>query len=702
VDTSRQVVEIAGRRLILTHLDKVLYPETGTRKADVIGYYALIAPLLIAHAHDRPVTRVRWVHGVGTTEHPLHPFVQKDLDSGTPDWVPRVVLRHHESAKAYPLVDDAAVLAWFAQIGALEVHTPQWRVDASGERMPPDRLVLDLDPGDGVGLPECAQVALWCRAILTGMGLDARPVMSGSKGIHLYCGLDGSLDSEQVAAVAHELARALETDHRDLVVSTQRRIDRAGKVLVDWSQNSGDKTTVAPYSLRGRRQPWVAAPRTWEEIEAPGLRQLGYEEVLQRVDESGDLLGRRSGPARFDSVRSLGERSESRAAAARSRATALAVTAPAPEHAPTYAPMLASPGTAAMLALDPGRWVFEGKWDGIRALASVTADDHGGLTVRLTARSGNDITATYPELAAIARAVDRPAVLDGEVVAFAEGRTDFGLLQRRHRLSTPAEIERMAAEIPVRYLAFDVLEIDGRPILDEEYDVRRAALSHIVTPSSGAPVDVPPTVAGTVHEALERSARAGWEGIVAKDRRSTYSPGRRSTGWVKLKHRRTQEVVVGGWMPGDGRRAGGVGSLLVGIREAGALHYAGRVGTGFSDAALDDAAERLAACASVGSPFDDAPAEETRGARWVRAELVGEVEFAHWTRDGRLRHASWRGWRDDKRPDEATRDAPWLEGGCDAPSAHDALPQSASAVPDDASIAPLARARTMDSQSEPS
>ena len=151
-------------------------------------------------------------------------------------------------------------------------------------------MVLDLDPGEGAGLAECARVAGWCREILTDMGLESFPVTSGSEGIHLYAPLDGSASSEEVDQVAHELARALETDHPEEVISTQSRSKRTGKVLVDWSQNNGKKTTVCPYSLRGRLRPTVAAPRTWEEIEDPALAHLEMAEVLERVEGGIDLL----------------------------------------------------------------------------------------------------------------------------------------------------------------------------------------------------------------------------------------------------------------------------------------------------------------------------------------------------------------------------------------------------------------------------
>jgi bifunctional non-homologous end joining protein LigD len=247
----RQVVTVNGHRIELTHLDKVMYPETGTTKADVLSYYASVAPALIRHAANRPATRKRWVHGVGTTEDPGAAFFQKNLDEGGPDWLGRREIRHTDRVNVYPLVNDLATLTWLAQRGALEIHVPQWRFSPDGEAQNPDRLVLDLDPGPGVGLDECADIARFARRILQGMALEPVPVTSGSKGIHLYAPLDGTYTAQQVVLVTHELARALESDHPDRVVSGMSKALRPGKVFVDWSQNSAAKTTIAPYSLRG-------------------------------------------------------------------------------------------------------------------------------------------------------------------------------------------------------------------------------------------------------------------------------------------------------------------------------------------------------------------------------------------------------------------------------------------------------------------
>jgi bifunctional non-homologous end joining protein LigD len=284
-----QTVELDGRRLRLTNPDKVLFPASGTTKAEVISYYVAVADRLLPHAAGRPVTRKRWPDSVGTPDRPGELFFEKNLPDSAPDWVRRVVVRHKSHTNVYPLVDGPATLAWLGQVAALELHVPQWRVEADGTPRHPDRLVLDLDPGPGVGLAECVEVAMAARELLADVGLDAWPVTSGSKGLHLYARLTGEHDADYVNAFAKQVASALEDELPDLVVSSMKRSLREGRVLVDWSQNNRAKTTIAPYSLRGRpaadgEGPFVAAPRHWDEL-GPDLRHLSMAEVLERTDD---------------------------------------------------------------------------------------------------------------------------------------------------------------------------------------------------------------------------------------------------------------------------------------------------------------------------------------------------------------------------------------------------------------------------------
>lgn len=278
-------VTVDGRTLRLTSLDKILYPATETTKGEVLAYYAQVAPVLLPHLAGRPVTRVRWPHGVEKDS-----FFEKNVPAGAPSWVERVDV----GDVTYPLVPDTATLTWIANLNALELHVPQWRL-VDGEPTDPDRLVIDLDPGAPATLTECCQVALLVRERLGGLGMTLHPVTSGSKGMQLYAALGTDLSSEQVTTLARTLAEELTKAHPDLIVYRMTKSLRPGKVLLDWSQNDGHKTTISPYSLRGKEDPWVAAPRTWDEVEegaAKGgsLRQLSYDQVLARLDRDGDLL----------------------------------------------------------------------------------------------------------------------------------------------------------------------------------------------------------------------------------------------------------------------------------------------------------------------------------------------------------------------------------------------------------------------------
>ncbi len=896
---TQETVSVEGHRLRLTNLDKVLYPETGTTKADVISYYAAVAEYMVPHARNRAATRKRWVHGVGTPEHPGQVFFQKNIEDSAPSWVKRFPIEHKSGTNIYPLVNDLATLTWLAQSAALEIHVPQWQFGPRGKIGNADRMVLDLDPGDGVGLAECAEVARLARAILNDMGLDARPVTSGSKGIHLYAALDGSQSSDDINAVAHELARALEADHPDLVVSDMKKALRKGKVLVDWSQNNGNKTTICPYSLRGRFTPMVAAPRTWAELEDPDLSQLDYEQVLERVAAGRDPLeGMESGafeeealeqatedpadvsagaaqgsadrltkyrsmrdagktpepvpeepsipsegnsfviqehharrlhwdfrlehdgvlvswalpkgppstsgknnlavqtedhpleygkfeghipkgeygggdvtiwdhgtyerekwrdgkeviavlhgqpdgglardgaadrryalihtgsggdrgnnnwlihlmkdqpkpgekgrpepggsrdakpaagpdgsdqdpakkgpaktdPAKTDSARTgPGKTDRNKAGTGNRPATPQAAVAAA-AHAgsagtaaadssgtdaedsdvPTVEPMLATLGTRAEINNDD-EWAFEMKWDGVRAVVTVTPEG-----TRLISRNGNDMTAAYPELQDLSVHLngDR-AVLDAEIVALNKaGRPDFGMLQPRMHLTKPREINAAAERTPVHLMVFDLLWLDGRSLADLTYEQRREILESAVEPTGDGHLQVPPALEMSMDDAVAASKELGLEGVMAKRRTSTYSPGRRSKNWVKLKNQLTQEVVVVGWRPGQGNRQNKVGSLLVAVPDGVDLKYIGRVGSGLSEKDLALIGPRLKKMSRKTPPLDDVPRADASDAQWVRPALVGEVTFSERTGTGKLRHPVWRGLRPDKKPSD--------------------------------------------------
>jgi bifunctional non-homologous end joining protein LigD len=288
----------AGPQVKLTNADKVLYPASkghrAVTKADVFAYYTSIAEVMVPHLAGRAATRKRWPNGVTEPS-----FFEKQLASSAPDWLPRASVVHRSGTTTYPIIDSATGLAWIAQQAALEVHVPQWRFVAEWTRSgavlkpgPTTRLVFDLDPGEGVTMAQLAEVARAVRDLIADIGLTTFPLTSGSKGMHLYSPLDKPVSSRGAVVLAKRVAQQLEKLNPKLITSTMTKRLRAGKVFVDWSQNNGSKTTIAPYSLRGRENPTVAAPRSWDELDDKQLRQLRYDEVLTRVERDGDLLAR--------------------------------------------------------------------------------------------------------------------------------------------------------------------------------------------------------------------------------------------------------------------------------------------------------------------------------------------------------------------------------------------------------------------------
>jgi bifunctional non-homologous end joining protein LigD len=748
-------------RVKLTNADKVLYPATGTTKQDVFDYYTRIAEVMIPHIAGRPATRKRWPNGVDRES-----FFEKQLASSAPEWLPRASVSHRSGTTTYPIIDSPDGLAWIAQQAALEVHVPQWRFVAQWTRSsaeelkpgPATRLVFDLDPGEGVTMAQLAEVAHAVRDLMDGIGLTTFPLTSGSKGLHLYAPLSEPVSSKGATVLAKRVAQQLETTMPKLVTSTMAKSVRAGKVFLDWSQNNGSKTTIAPYSMRGREHPTVAAPRTWDELDDPELRQLRYDEVLARVARDGDLLAALDDDApvadrltRYRSMRDASKTPEPVPASKpatgqgntfviqehharrlhydfRLERDGVLVSWAVPKNLPettsvnhlavhtedhpleygsfegsipkgeygagkviiwdagtydtekfredevivnlhgekisgryalirtngdqwlahrmkdqkafefdTIDPMLATHGSVA--ACKAGQWAFEGKWDGYRLLIEA---DHGALRVR--SRRGREVTKEYPELASLAdELADHHVVLDGEAVVVNDaGVPSFHAMQDRGRGT------------PVEFWAYDLLYLDGRSLLRARYQDRRKLLE---TLASGRNLVVPELLPGDGKQALEHSEKHGWEGVVAKKRDSTYQPGRRSASWIKDKHWNTQEVVIGGWKAGEGGRTSGIGALLMGIPEDGRLHFAGRVGTGFTDRELAKLKKTLMPLRTDESPFNaPLPAREARGVTFVEPVLVGEVRYSEWTPDNRLRQSSWRGLRPDKKPSEVVRE----------------------------------------------
>ncbi|MEV4049637.1 non-homologous end-joining DNA ligase [Amycolatopsis sp. NPDC049688] len=289
-------MQAGNRRLTLSNLDKQLYPS-GFTKGEVINYYSHVAEVLLPHLASRPVTFIRFPDGVGEGK---QQFFEKNVPNGAPDWLPTVALPstgsrsgRSEDSITYALLEELPALVWAANMAALELHVPQWQIDPVGGRRPPDRLVFDLDPGPGTSIVDCCRVAEGLRVLLDADGLTAFAKTSGSKGMQLYAAIS-TTDPTAPSAYAKKLAQQLARETPDTVTAVMAKNQRNGRVFIDWSQNNPAKTTIAPYSLRGRDHPTVSTPITWAEVEnCSHVTHLTFtaDDVLDRVQQHGDLLG---------------------------------------------------------------------------------------------------------------------------------------------------------------------------------------------------------------------------------------------------------------------------------------------------------------------------------------------------------------------------------------------------------------------------
>ena len=508
----KESVEVDGRTIRFTHADKVLYEATGTTKSQVLEYYLAVAPLLITYAGRRPVTRKRWPDGTDDKS-----FFEKNLPSHAPDWVPRVAIEHSSRTVRYPVLDSPATLAWFAQQAALELHVPQWTLE-NDEPGRTRRIVIDLDPGEDVDLDTTAKVALRVRDLLSEAGLESYPVTSGSKGIHLYARLDKAVTAASASKVAKQIAQSLAKQTPDLVTATMKRSIRDGKVFVDWSQNSGAKTTVAPYSLRGRAEPWVAAPRSWEELGDGGLAHLHWEEVLKRLDSDGDLL---------DGLEGSGSGSDSGSAQKKPAKKSAAKKAPAKKSRPDSGKT--SAGSASRAKKSGGSK---------KSSSSSTSDDEDPEPADTDSTDDDTTHSTDVE-----GCDAEPTSSDAVVTSLAEYR------RKRDRRNTPEPFE---GEVET-----DRDDVDGPIFVIQEHHARRLHFDlrlehHGVLASWAVPKNLPTEPKDRRLAVNTEDHPLGYETFEGTIPKGEYGAGHMTLwdrGWYECEKWRSDEIIV--WLHGD-------------------------------------------------------------------------------------------------------------------------------------------------------
>ncbi len=637
----KHLVDIDGRPLALTNLDKVLYPGSGFTKAHVIDYYTRVAEWLLPHFTGRPVTLFRFPDGVRSKA-----FYEKDAPKYTPDWVPTTLVPRVAGGEPirYICVNDRPTLIWCANLASLELHPFLHRAPALDR---PTSLVFDLDPGEGADLLLCVEVAFLLRDLLENAGLQCFAKVSGSKGLQLYAPLNTAVTYEETRSFAQAAAQMLEREHPASIISEMAKERRKGKIFIDWSQNSDFKTTVGVYSLRAKNDdPYVSAPVTWSELEKlkkkkdPEALRFSPEKLLKRVGEQGDLFAPLlSLQQTLSSMHETGPLPKKRPAAKSSRKEAAA------------APGFIEP----MLLLKTDKlpegedWLYELKLDGYRALAMKT---HG--TVELRSRNDKDFNVRFASIANALQGLPDETVIDGEVVALdQEGRPSFNLLQNYG-----------SSQAPIIYYVFDVLVLRGKVMMDEPLTKRREVLEQKVLTKLTEPIRFSPALEAALPD-LVRSVKAqGLEGLVAKRRDSVYEPGKRSGEWQKMRVNQGQELVIGGYTPG----LRNFDALVIGYYDKDKLMYAARTRNGFTPALREQLFAKLRQLEIETCPFANLP-EKSGGrwgqgltkakmqeCRWLKPVTVAQFEFVEWTPENHLRHAKFVALRDDKEPAEVRRE----------------------------------------------
>jgi bifunctional non-homologous end joining protein LigD len=661
-------VDIDGRRLELSNLEKIFYPKVKFTKAQVIDYYARVAPVLLPHLKNRPVSLKRYPDGVTRPY-----FFEKQAPSHRPKWIETTPVESEDRRIDYCMINDLPTLVWASNLANLELHT---FLHCAPKIEIPTMLAFDLDPGEGTDILLCAQVGLWIRDLLDKLGIESFPKTSGSKGLQLYVPLNSPASYDKTKAFAHALAERLESEHPDQIVSKMQKKLRIGKVFVDWSQNDEHKTTVTVYSLRAKDQPTVSTPVSWEEVET-ALRQkdpnrLVFEshDVLVRVEKNGDLfepilrlkqklpslnalMGKMPSGSRRSDISERSRRSQkpskrlvrtSRSSSPRSdrkekkkaaKEVAIEILADGNWSEVKISvlrqlrPMLAKSASAAFN--DP-EWIFEIKLDGYRALALVDQ-----ASARLISRAGNELSSAYPAIVSDLVTTKHTAVFDGEIVVLDEsGVPRFELLQSY----------RTARQGHLVYYVFDLLFLNGQDLRNQPLVQRKETLRRVLNGSQI--VRYVEHIDGSGKEFFELAKEKGLEGIVAKKKSAVYLDGKRADHWLKIKCRRVAQVIICGFT--ESRvNLNTLGALIVAVREGAKLRYAGLVGTGLNRA--PGLFSRLRNLVTRERPFKTVPKTDMP-IRWVEPGLVCSVEYQEWTNDAILRGASFLSLRTDKSASE--------------------------------------------------
>ncbi len=766
-----QTVQVGKRKIELSNLKKVLFPDDNIVKAELIEYYLSIAPTILSHIKGRPLSLVRFPDGITGEK-----FFQKNRPEWAPEWIEYVALGEGKEQKDYILATEAASLVWLANLACIELHQMQTRAPKFEIA---DYFVFDLDPPETYKFSQVVELAFELKEHVESFGYHPFVKTTGRKGLHIVVPVEAKWDIDKVFEAAEAVAKPFVESHERTTTLHIKKEHRKGRVLVDIYRNRNHQTIVAPYSVRGLAGATVSTPLTWDELrDIKSPSEFTIKTVVERVKQNGDpweaiaafgeplhterkSLQKKKLPAsakhktpetleKYKEKREFNKTPEPMANVALGEGNAFVVhrhhasrlhydlrleqdgvlkswavpkgLPPRPgilrlsvateDHPLEYLnfegaipkgqygggemwvfargkyavtkekkngfyfrlqskevnaeyrthktkekewmlervdtpqidwlrdaiePMLAGSADKPPTSDD---YLYEIKWDGIRALIAL---DEGQITIHT--RNKMNITNRFPELLVAEKAFRATSGLfDAEIVCLdAAGKPVFKDTIHRMQQTTEGAIERARAKFPAVCYVFDCLYLDGRPIINEPLVRRRAWMADAIKRESAYRVS---EVVEEGQELFDAAKAMGLEGIMAKERNSTYHPGKRTSHWLKIKTRHTTECVIVGYAQGKGNRETEFGALHLAQREGDALHYVGKVGTGFDTKMMKEIFAQLKSLKRIKRPIKEKPLDDAK-TTWVEPKLMCEVQYASWTKDKMLREPVFVSMRPD-------------------------------------------------------
>jgi len=596
--------------LKLSSLSKVIYPDIGLLKAEVIQYYLKYADLVLRYTKHRPLSIIRYPDGI-MKDH----FYSKDKPEWAPDWIDSIKINHKESSVDYLELRKPSQLIWIANLSGLELHPMSYEIENNQK---PDYFVFDLDPGIEVLFDQTKFIAAELRDFLLDFGYAPFIKTSGGKGLHIYVPIISNYAYNEVYQHVHSLAKKFISAHSKLCTLKLSKKNRDDKMLVDIYRNRFTSTTVAPYSLRGKAGAPISTPIVWEQLnEIDSSQHFNIKNIEGQIEKFGDAWSEWRSFA--TDLKNNIESKQHPISEVESPSIPAISESELPVKLDFVEPMLA---TATRQLPNGDDWVYEVKWDGIRVI--IIRDENG---VRLYSRAGNNISSKFPQIASAFMKWNKYFILDGEIVVLDDaGKPKFEeVLSRLNKSNKDGKI-KSSTKAATCYL-FDIMYANGQSVTDHTWSDRRALLKKMSVDHTQIRLSESVSDGPSLLQAIRQK---GMEGVIAKRTSSPYFIGERRDSWLKLKCRYMATSLIIGFTQGKGNRAGTFGALHLAERVEERLVYRGKVGTGFDFQQRKSIKKMLVNLVTTNKPVDTRVDQE-RLSTWVEPSLNCQIQYATMT-----------------------------------------------------------------------